>query len=101
MSFQGRVRVLIGVAEVSYDLSWRSLGMLLYLSAGPASFSLFLWHFGVSRIGITAASIYGNLVPVVVVSIAIAAGRYPTVMHLAGGALIIAGVLFAQLRKRT
>lgn len=95
------VLVLIGVAEVSYDLSWRSLAMLLYLAAGPASFSLVLWHFGVSRIGITAASIYSNLVPVVVVSIAIAAGRYPTVMHLAGGALVIAGVLFAQLRKRT
>ena len=95
------VLVLIGVAEVSYDLSWRSLAMLLYLAGGPASFSLFLWHFGVSRIGITTASIYSNLVPVVVVSIAIAAGRYPTVMHLAGGALIIAGVLFAQLRKRT
>ncbi len=95
------VLVLIGVAEVSYDLSWRSLAMLLYLAGGPASFCLFLWHFGVSRIGITIASIYSNLVPVVVVSIAIAAGRYPTVMHLAGGALVIAGVLFAQLRKRT
>ena len=72
-----------------------------HLAAGPGSFSPVLWHFGVSRIGITAASIYSNLVPVVVVSIAIAAGRYPTVMHLVGGALVIAGVLFAQLRKRT
>ncbi len=93
--------VLIGVAEVSYDLSWRSLGMLLYLASGPASFSLFLWHFGVSRVGITTASIYSNLVPIVVVSIAIAAGRHPTAMHLAGGALVIAGVLFAQIRKKT
>ncbi|MDH3691313.1 MAG: DMT family transporter [Gammaproteobacteria bacterium] len=90
---------LMKLTNVSFDTSSNQLILVGYLALGPASFSLFLWHFGVSRIGITVASMYGNLVPIVVVLIAVAFGRYPTVLHLIGGALIISGVLYAQLRN--
>ncbi len=33
-----------------------------------------------------------------VVLLAVAAGTYPTALHLAGGAAILAGVLYAQYR---
>ncbi len=33
-----------------------------------------------------------------VVLLAVAAGTYPTALHLAGGAAILAGVLYGQLR---
>jgi drug/metabolite transporter (DMT)-like permease len=51
----------------------------------------------VQRIGIAVSAIYRNMVPVVVVLIAVAFGRYPTALHLVGGALIVAGVLYAQI----
>ena len=91
------VLIGLGIAEVRYELDWRSVLSVLYLGAGPASFSLFTWHWGISRVGVTVASIYSNLAPVVVVVIRMIQGEPPTSFHLIGGALIIAGVLFAQL----
>ncbi len=91
---------LAQLVEVRFETSGRSLGLIAYLALGPASLALFLWHFGVSRVGITVASMYGNLAPVVVVCIAIWFGRYPTLLHLAGGCLIISGVVYVQLRAR-
>lgn len=90
---------LMGAIQLSIQPSAESLWLIAYLAAGPASFALFLWHFGVSRIGITIASMYSNLVPVVVVLVAIWFGVYPSILHLVGGVLIICGVLYAQLRN--
>ena len=91
------VLVGLGLAESRFEFSWSSIGFILYLGAGPASFSLFTWHWGISRVGVTIASIYSNLVPVVVVAIRTLEGIPPTAGHLLGGVLIIAGVLVAQL----
>jgi drug/metabolite transporter (DMT)-like permease len=87
----------LGIAEYRFELDAASVGYILYLGAGPASFSLFTWHWGVSRVGVTIASIYSNLVPVTVVIIRMIQGEPPTTEHLIGGVLIIAGVLIAQL----
>ena len=91
------VLVGLGIAEFRFQLDGPSVLSVLYLGAGPASFSLFTWHWGISRIGVTIASIYSNLAPVVVVLIRMIQGEPPTSFHLMGGALIIAGVLVAQL----
>ncbi len=91
------VLLALGIAEPRYELDWASIAFILYLGAGPASFSLFTWHWGISRVGVTIASIYSNLVPVVVVAIRTIQGEPPTAAHLVGGALIISGVLIAQL----
>ncbi|MSP67647.1 MAG: DMT family transporter [Alphaproteobacteria bacterium] len=91
------VLAVLGMTGPTYDLAPPILGLLLYLGAGPVSLALLLWHYGVQRIGIAISSIYRNLVPVVVVLIAVAFGRYPTAVHLMGGALMIAGVLYAQI----
>ncbi|MBC6439944.1 MAG: DMT family transporter [Rhodospirillales bacterium] len=90
------VLLLLGIAEPHYVLDWQSIVCILYLGAGPASFSLFCWHWGISRIGVTIASIYQNLVPVTVVAIRMIQGEPPTASHLIGGLLIISGVLIAQ-----
>jgi len=89
--------LVAGVAQPEAELSWSNIALILYLGAGPASFSLFTWHWGVSRVGVTIASIYSNLVPVTVVIIRMIQGEPPTTAHLIGGVLIIAGVLIAQL----
>ncbi len=91
------ILVGLGIAEVRYELDLASVLGVLYLGAGPASFSLFTWHWGISRVGVTIASIYSNLAPVVVVLIRMVQGEPPTSFHLIGGALIITGVLAAQL----
>jgi drug/metabolite transporter (DMT)-like permease len=87
----------IGLAELRMGFTWREILLILYLGAGPASVALFTWHWGVSRIGVTIASIYSNLVPIVVVLISMLEGEQPTTGHLIGGLLIICGVLVAQL----
>lgn len=95
----------VGIAEFSgfddirFGTSIHEWGILGWLSIGPASTSIFLWHFGVSRIGVTIGAMYQNLVPIVVVLISISLGRYPTMMHLVAGVLIVFGVLYIQIRN--
>ncbi len=89
--------LVTGVAQPRFEQDAASVGYILYLGAGPASFALFTWHWGVSRIGVTIASIYSNLVPVTVVAVRMIQGEPPTTEHLIGGVLIISGVLIAQL----
>ncbi len=86
-----------GIAEVRMGWTWREIVLVLYLGAGPVSIALFTWHWGVARIGVTIATIYSNLVPIVVVLISMLEGQQPTASHLIGGLLIICGVLIAQL----
>ena len=88
-----------GIDDIRFGTSIDEWMILGWLSIGPASTSIFLWHFGVSRIGVTIGVMYQNLVPIVVVLIAISLGRYPTMMHLVAGVLIVSGVLYIQIRN--
>ncbi len=88
-----------GVVDTRFVLDPHSLLLLGYLAVGPASLSLFLWHSGVRRVGVTVATMYSNLAPVVVVVVAISLGQVPSWMHFTGGALIIAGVMITQWRR--
>ena len=90
---------LVGFDDVRFGSDAREWLVIAWLSVGPASTSIFLWHFGVSRVGVTIGSMYQNLVPIIVVLITVSLGRYPTPLHLVAGALIISGVLYTQLRS--
>ena len=90
---------LLGFYDVQFGTTRNEWLILGWLSVGPACLSIFLWHFGVSRVGVTVGSMYQNLVPIVVVLISISLGQYPTILHLAGGVLIISGVLYTQVRN--
>ena len=90
---------LLGFYDVQFGTTRNEWLILGWLSIGPACLSIFLWHFGVSQVGVTVGSMYQNLVPIVVVLISISMGQYPTILHLAGGALIISGVLYTQVRN--
>ena len=93
------VAELSGIDDIRFGTSTREWIIIVWLSVGPASTSIFLWHFGVSRIGVTIGAMYQNLVPIVVVLISINLGRHPTTMHLVAGILIITGVLYTQIRN--
>ena len=90
--------LLSGLAVPRIEFGWQPIALICYLAAGPASISLFLWHYGVSRVGVTIGAMHGNLAPIAVALIGVASGAYPSPAQLIGGALIIAGVLFGQLR---
>ncbi|MGE0118389.1 MAG: DMT family transporter [Dongiaceae bacterium] len=84
-----------GLAAFHVDLSPEPLLLLLVAGASVAVGNS-LWHYGVSRVGVTLAAMYGNLIPVVAAAIAFWAGTPPTAAQLLGAAIIIAGVLYAQ-----
>lgn len=85
-----------GMADFHIDLSLEPVILLLFSGAVSVAVGNSLWHFGVSRVGVTIAAMYNNLIPVVAVAIAFWAGIKPTGAQLVGAAIIIAGVLYAQ-----
>lgn len=94
------VMALLGVAHLPAALpSVETTSMLIYLAVFSAAVGNSLWNFGVSVVGVPIASLYVNLTPVFAVLIGVLFGIYPTVEQVAGGLVVMAGVLYMQLRK--
>jgi drug/metabolite transporter (DMT)-like permease len=74
-------------------------GLFLWMILASVVLGLLLWNFGVRRVGVVVASLFLNLVPIVAIAITAALGTAPTTLQLAGGALVIAGVMQTQLRR--
>lgn len=73
---------------------WGGLGYATLLSLVVA---YVLWNRGVRQIGPSRAALFTTLTPLVATLIAIAVlGERPGLLHLAGGAMIIAGVLVSR-----
>jgi len=90
------ILALTGVTSPVVDVSPGSLAILAYLALVGGSLGNFLWYFGVSRLGVTVASMYNNLIPVFAVLFALLLGTELVWAQLAGGALILTGVVWAQ-----
>jgi drug/metabolite transporter (DMT)-like permease len=87
-----------GLVELRASLAPEHLLPLLYTGTVPIALGNFLWHFGVSRIGIAVASMYTNLIPVTAALVTFVwVGTHPTASQLMGGSVIIVGVLYALL----
>lgn len=82
------------------DASAGSLTLVTYSAMSAAGLGWLFWNYGVGRLGIAVASLYGNLVPVAAVVLAVAFGGAVNPVQLGGGAVILAGVLYAQLGRR-
>jgi drug/metabolite transporter (DMT)-like permease len=73
--------------------------LMLWLTLVLVAAGVFLWNYGVKRSGVVVASLYLNLTPIVAVAIlAIWGGVTPNWQQGTGGVLVIAGILFAELR---
>ena len=68
------------------------------MTAVLVAFGVFLWNFGVKRVGVVVASLYLNLVPVVAIGVFAFSGIIPTWPQIVGGLLVIAGVLLSELQ---
>jgi drug/metabolite transporter (DMT)-like permease len=85
------------MADFHIDLSPEPVLLLIFAGAVSVAVGNSLWHFGVSRVGVTIAAMYSNLIPIVAVMISFWVGTKPTTAQLVGAAVIIAGVLCAQM----
>ena|SRR5882724_5400017 len=86
-----------GMADFHVDLSPEPVLLMMFAGGISIAIGNSLWHFGVSRVGVTIAAMYSNLIPVVAVAISFWAGTRPAAAQLVGAAVIIAGVLYAQM----
>lgn len=76
-----------------------AFAMVFYLALFSAAVGNILWNFGVSVVGLPVSSLYINLSAVFAVLIAVAFGFEPTWWQVLGGSIVMAGVLYMQLRK--
>jgi drug/metabolite transporter (DMT)-like permease len=92
--------VLAGIAGAAHLPMPRPSGtdllIFLYMGGAVAGLGVFLWNYGVQRLGIVIASIYLNLIPIVAIGISVAFGTPLRAEQLAGGVLVIAGVALSQ-----
>ncbi len=75
------------------------LALLGWIAVSGVTLGVVAWHVGVQHYGIVVASLYLNLIPIVATATAALLGLPPRWEQVAGGLLVVAGVLQAQLRR--
>ena len=76
------------------------IGLFLWLAFIPVMLGNLLWHHGVRQLGAVIAALFMNLMPITAILITAALGTAPTYQQLIGGALVLIGIMLAQLRRR-
>jgi drug/metabolite transporter (DMT)-like permease len=71
--------------------------VFVWLSLVPIMLGNLLWLNAVSKIGLVISALYMNLVPTTTVAISAAMGIRPSAAQLIGGAIVLAGIMLAQL----
>lgn len=93
---------LSGAVELRYDLSPRSLALLLWLGCVAVGLSMTCWLTGCRLLGsVTIAAIHQNSVPIFVMLASLAIGGQLFLGQIWGALLVIAGALLAQLPQVT
>lgn len=78
---------------------WRAWGAILFSGGLAVGLMFVLWNRGVRRVGSSNTALYYYLVPVVGVVVgAVALGEAVTVAQIAGGSLIIGGLILGRSR---
>jgi drug/metabolite transporter (DMT)-like permease len=91
----------IGLAELPPQAP-RGAGDLLIVAwvvCGCIVGGILLWNWGVKQFGIVIPNLYMNLVPMVAIGLSAMIGYVPTPVQLAGGALVVIGILASQLAR--
>ena len=75
-------------------------GSILYLGIGASVISFFCWNAAIARIGSIRTALFGNLIPIFSTLEAVwLLGETITVVHIISGALVIIGLVLANLKK--
>lgn len=93
--------VLLGVPQLLRTdwarVSWAGWGGMLYAALLSLVAAYILWNRGVAKLGAARTVVFNCLVPLVATAIAmVGLGERPGLVHLAGGVLIVAGVLMTR-----
>ena len=111
LSAAGGTATILAVTEIAtiagaeHTPSLADLGaiwwQLIYVAAIGAVVAVLAFNEGVRRLGAANASLFGNLIPIVTLIIAVAQGYRPAGLELFGIAVTLAALLGANLAGRT
>jgi drug/metabolite transporter (DMT)-like permease len=74
---------------------------IMVVALGGTALGYVLWYRGVRALGAGRAGFYTNLVPIFGLTLsAIVLGEYPTMLQVAGGAIMLAAVVWGTYRRR-
>jgi drug/metabolite transporter (DMT)-like permease len=92
-----RATGLAGPPNVAPDVE----AILLFVMTAVLATAIgnYTWNIGISRMGIAMGSLWQNAVPVFGVLVAMLFGIHPHLEQVAGGILVISGVLYMQWRR--
>lgn len=71
--------------------------LIAFLGIFGAALAIVFWNYGVAGLGLLASALHMNMIPLFVILSAYALGVDPSWEQMVGGAIVIAGVLQAQL----
>jgi drug/metabolite transporter (DMT)-like permease len=100
LALAAAVAGLADLAPARWSLAPDRLPLLLWMGAVGIGLSFPLWIVSVRMLGLTVASLHGNLAPLYVILFATLAGGGAGARELAGGALVVAAAVLAQLPAR-
>ncbi len=78
-------------------LGWHHVAYLVWICVFGVAVAILLWNVGVSRVGLPVSSLHMNATPVFAVLTAAAIGLPPTWLQIAGGLLVLGGIVYMQL----
>jgi Permeases of the drug/metabolite transporter (DMT) superfamily len=80
--------------------NWHLWGSILYLGIGASVISFFCWNSAIARIGPVRTALFGNLIPIFSTLEAVwLLGETVTLIHIISGALVISGLVLANIKK--
>jgi drug/metabolite transporter (DMT)-like permease len=86
---------------VATPVTGDAIGALLLLAVFASSFAFIFFAYGISRIGVTRANVFANMIPVFTAIFAwMVLDEALTLKKLAGIAIVIGGLFISQLRKQ-
>jgi drug/metabolite transporter (DMT)-like permease len=99
--------LLVPAALVEYawhpyhlPLDWKLAGIVAYLGLGTSVVAFYCWNKAISYLGAARTALFGNLIPVFSSLEAVwLLGEKITLVHAGGMAIIIAGLVVANLRS--
>lgn len=82
------------------DWSANLVLIILYLGAGASVLAFLCWNMAIARLGAARTALFGNLIPVFsILEAVLILDEQITMVHVLSGALVIAGVVIANLKK--